>query len=525
MIDSFGTAKSDNEIAIYAGMVTSAFAFAEFTTGMMWGRISDKFGRKPVLIMGLVGTLLSMLLFGVAKNFPVALLARAVGGALNGNVGVIQTTVAELVPEKEHQPRAFAVMPFIWCLGSIVGPALGGLLAQPVLRYPSVFPPGGLFEEFPYLLPNLVASVVLVVGVAIGILFLEETHEVLKHKPDVGLIAGRKLISFFKGRNAQDSKYEGLNGYWSPASDDRSPLLSPNEESDVYQTFPDTASASGKKPPAVTTAFTRPVVLLIISYGILAYHTMGYEQLFPVFLSTPPADEPPHHLFKFVGGFGLDTQTIGFILSMQGVFSMTTQFFFFPPIVRYFGTLNVYRFCMLMYPLSYIIVPYLDFLPERFRFYGIYACLSIKITFGVLSYPCNAILLTNAVPSLLVLGAVNGMAASTASLCRAFGPTITGLIYSKGLELGVVGLAWWVNAAVCVLGGIECLYMKELDVDGVEEEAPIVIEEGDIEAIAVEAQIAGTTVTGAPVVDEYAIVRKVAEEQEEEGVLSVSFKD
>lgn len=61
--------------------------------------------------------MLSMLIFGFAKSFTVALLARAVGGALNGNIGVIQTTVAELVTEREHQPRAYAVMPFIWCLG------------------------------------------------------------------------------------------------------------------------------------------------------------------------------------------------------------------------------------------------------------------------------------------------------------------------------------------------------------------------------------------------------------------------
>lgn len=101
---------------------------------MMWGRISDKVGRKPVLIGGLVGTLVSNAMFGFAKSFPIALLARALGGGLNGNIGVIQTTVAELVREKEHQrmpraaalwrhgtdfsiARAFAIMPFIWCLG------------------------------------------------------------------------------------------------------------------------------------------------------------------------------------------------------------------------------------------------------------------------------------------------------------------------------------------------------------------------------------------------------------------------
>lgn len=61
--------------------------------------------------------MLSMLIFGFAKSLPVALLARAVGGALNGNIGVIQTTVAELVTEKEHQPRAYAVMPLVWCIG------------------------------------------------------------------------------------------------------------------------------------------------------------------------------------------------------------------------------------------------------------------------------------------------------------------------------------------------------------------------------------------------------------------------
>jgi MFS family permease len=73
-------------IAVYAGMVTSAFAFAEFSSGVPWGRLSDKIGRKPVLLTGLAGTALSMLIFGFAPNLPVALLARALGGLLNGYV-------------------------------------------------------------------------------------------------------------------------------------------------------------------------------------------------------------------------------------------------------------------------------------------------------------------------------------------------------------------------------------------------------------------------------------------------------
>ena len=84
MILSFDITSNSTKIAIYVGMVTSAFAFAEFSSGIVWGRISDKVGRKPVLLFGLAGTALSMLVFGLAPNLPVALLGRALGGLLNG---------------------------------------------------------------------------------------------------------------------------------------------------------------------------------------------------------------------------------------------------------------------------------------------------------------------------------------------------------------------------------------------------------------------------------------------------------
>jgi MFS family permease len=86
MIKDFNIAEDESQISVYAGMVTSAFTFAEFSTGVMWGRLSDKLGRKPVLLTGLVGTGLSVLMFGFAPNLWVALLARALGGALNGYV-------------------------------------------------------------------------------------------------------------------------------------------------------------------------------------------------------------------------------------------------------------------------------------------------------------------------------------------------------------------------------------------------------------------------------------------------------
>jgi len=86
MIESFHMTTDDRLIAIYAGMVTSAFTFAEFSSGMLWGKISDRVGRKPILLTGLAGTGLSMLVFGFAPNLPMAVFARALGGLLNGYV-------------------------------------------------------------------------------------------------------------------------------------------------------------------------------------------------------------------------------------------------------------------------------------------------------------------------------------------------------------------------------------------------------------------------------------------------------
>jgi hypothetical protein len=312
-------------------------------------------------------------------------------------------------------------------------------LAEPTRFYPGIFPPGGLLEKYPFLLPNMVASIILVLGIVNGILFLEETHEVLKLKRDRGVELGKKILVALNIEKAADQdKYEGPNGYSSPPNETQRLLASENTTYDSARSNgASTENADCEsivvQPPPVTSAFTRPVVGLIISYGILAYHTMGFEQLMPVFLSTPVSEEKPHSPIWFHGGLGMTTQAIGFILSMQGIFSMVTQFFVFPPLARHFGTLNLYRFCMTTYIISYALVPYLDFLPEYLQRTGIYLLLAIKIIYGVLAYPCNAILLTNSAPSLLVLGAINGIAASCASLARAISPTVTWSVGRGGL--------------------------------------------------------------------------------------------
>ena len=82
MVKDFGVGGRDNA-SFYAGIFISTFAFAESLTGMFWGALSDRVGRKPVLLIGCTGTMLSMLMVGFAPNLWLALAGRALGGLLS----------------------------------------------------------------------------------------------------------------------------------------------------------------------------------------------------------------------------------------------------------------------------------------------------------------------------------------------------------------------------------------------------------------------------------------------------------
>ena len=78
---------SKNDASFYCGVLIASFSLAESLSSMWWGCLSDRIGRKPVLLLGCFGTMLSLLVVGFSQNFAVALAGRIVGGLLNGNIG------------------------------------------------------------------------------------------------------------------------------------------------------------------------------------------------------------------------------------------------------------------------------------------------------------------------------------------------------------------------------------------------------------------------------------------------------
>ncbi|KAF2675520.1 MFS general substrate transporter [Microthyrium microscopicum] len=454
MVKSFDITDDERQIAFYAGIVTSAFAMAEFMASLFWGRLSDSIGRKPVLLTGIFGTGISMLMFGFAPNLPMALLARALGGILNGNIGVLSTVVAEVVTNKEHQPRAFSIMPFVWSVGSMIGAAIGGSLAEPVKNYPNTFHKGSIFDKFPYLLPNLVCTACVAVSFIFGILFLEETHEEKKDRKDVGLTLGNWFLGLFSSK-AQITQDQEEGKLMLPFEDEKKSFDSVESSPSLLQG--DALSPAlpvSRKRYAIREMLTPQIRLIIMSYGVLAFHTISFEQLLPILFSMPKSDIPAHLPFKFLGGLELTTKTIGMILAVQGGLQVIAQLVVFPLIVARLGPLRTFRLVIFSYPVLYCLVPYLTLAPGFIQHIGIGIILVWKVTGQALSYPSSNIMLVNHTPSKNVLGTLNGFVASAASLARTLGPVFAGMVQAAGLKAGISGLSWWTCAVVAVIGAV-----------------------------------------------------------------------
>jgi MFS family permease len=98
----------------------STFFLVETLFVLQWGRLSDRIGRKPVVLIGLLGLSLSMLCFGLSQTFPALVASRSLVGLLNGNVGVLKSMMGEITDDT-NAAQGFAFIPIVWSTGSTIG--------------------------------------------------------------------------------------------------------------------------------------------------------------------------------------------------------------------------------------------------------------------------------------------------------------------------------------------------------------------------------------------------------------------
>ncbi len=125
-----------HSVTLGYGAIVACFALMQFLCAPVLGRLSDRFGRRPVMLLSLAGGMVDYLLTGFAPTLWLLFAARMVGGMTAANLAVISAAIADLTPQEERA-RRYGTLNAVLGLGWIAGPALGGMLGQlaPVLPF------------------------------------------------------------------------------------------------------------------------------------------------------------------------------------------------------------------------------------------------------------------------------------------------------------------------------------------------------------------------------------------------------
>lgn len=350
MTKSFPEVK-EGQTGLYVGLIASSFALAQFTTNFFWGWLSDKIGRKPVILTGTFLTLMCFLAFGFCKTLWQAVLVQALMGIVNGNSGVVSTCLGEIT-DRSNQSRAFTYLPVVYGIGGITGPIVGGLLVfyQNPLHMDKPNP-------FPYLLPNLFSALVLGIDLAVCMVFLEESLEEAKDLPPLGKRIGDLFTRIWQFTSSSRPSYvprwlsrqkshysqhlDGIN------EEDEDLAETSDAESDgiAPALFPDTDGELTKKE-----ILNRDTVLLLVTYTIFQLANISYNSLYPIFAEEV---EPT--------GRGLKPEAVGLSLSFAGAITIVFQVGIFGKLRGKLGNKMAYRASLAFFVVAFSLMPWVGY--------------------------------------------------------------------------------------------------------------------------------------------------------------------
>ncbi|CAL5420504.1 unnamed protein product [Camellia sinensis] len=379
MIRDFHIAKREEDIGYYAGYVGSSFMFGRALTSVLWGMVADRYGRKPVIMFGTISVVVFNTLFGLSTNFWMAVCTRFLLGSLCGILGPMRAYASE-VCRKEYQALGMSIVSTSWGIGLVIGPALGGFLAQPAEKYPNIFSKESIFGRFPYFLPCLTISL-FTLFVSIVCCWLPET---------------------LHNHNGKDDSCDALEA----ATNESNALEDVKNSGEVSTSF-------------MSLLKNWPLMSSIIVYCVFQLHDMAYTEIFSLWAVSP----------RSYGGLSYTTADVGEVLAVSGLGLLLFQLFLYPLVVRIVGPIMVSRIG------AALSIPLLSSYPYIAMLSGVGLALvvsSASVLKNVLSVSITTglFLLQNRAVSQEQRGAANGISMSAMSLFKAVGPAAGGSLFS-----------------------------------------------------------------------------------------------
>lgn len=336
MVASFPDVKGGQE-GLYVGLIASSFALAQFTTNFMWGSLSDRIGRKPVVLIGTILTAACFVAFGFCRTLWQAILVQVLMGLVNGNQGVISTCLGEIT-DRSNQSKAFTYLPVIYGIGGITGPALGGLL---VFKDNPLRP--GTPNPYPYLLPNLFSAAVLAIDLILAMIFLDETLEEVKTLPPLGARISN-LFSWIWQFSGSSHRPTYLRRFLKKADRDDQSDGASGQPAPTF--FPEVSSDNLTSKQVLN----RDTILLLSTFFIFQLSNIAYNSLYPIFAEA----EPPT-------GRGLSTEEVGLSLAFAGAVTILFQVGLFGALRDKIGNKASYRVSLAGFTIAFLLMPWVGY--------------------------------------------------------------------------------------------------------------------------------------------------------------------
>lgn len=440
------TKGDDRKTGYYAGIIESVFFFAEAATVFQWGWLSDRIGRRPVLLLGPLGLTFAMLKFGISTSFWSLVWTRCFQGIFNGNIGVSKTVMVELTDET-NIGDAFAMMPLMWSIGTTIAPIMGGILSNPATRWPGVFGKIPLFETHPYLLPCLVSATVAFLSFVIAFFGFKETlpsiinrenqAKAKKIDRDPEVSRDGSADTLLSSTNGADYGTTGSTRCHSPASSGSS-----------LDSCRKLENSSTDSPTLRSVLKSKTLQLIIINYILLTFTDACYNVLIPLIYSTPIE----------LGGLGFNPYQIGLIMGIWGLLNAFVQINLLGKAIRKYGASRVYKIAYSSYAVCFLTFPISTYLARRNGSVGVGTCISIFVQLSsqflpYMSYGAIHVVIAETTPK-PVLGSINGIVQMTGCTMRTIGPVFASSLFSVSLEKRLMGgnFVYVVLYAVVVVG-------------------------------------------------------------------------
>jgi len=436
---------SEKEIGFLTGILGACFCAAQFFTSYPLGKLSDRIGRKPILIVGNVSCIVGALGFGAASRFWQACLSRIVMGTFNAIIGAEKAMIGEAL-KREEQSDAMKHFSLVWGLGTLAGPVMGGMLASPcdadnIIRGPTAGlglcreNGDGIFDKKPFLLPCIAAACTSVIALIGTLFFMSES---------LPRLAGNNGSTEYKqvGSIDEDAMYKKNSDLQMYVNDDielsttikavaQGNFFSDQEKDEEPVSIAHDVESSKEIVTIMPWYKQMNVLLALGGYASIAFCFIMLDELIPIFASAP----------KEEGGLDFSPSELSGPLAFGGLVLVLWILFGYKWMNERFGIINTCKHGLyqtlpmtLMFPLCSIkLVPAMPMM---------WIAITMKYIAATNAFT-SCLVLVNLVAPKDSLGEVNGLGQTLASGVRSLGPALAGIIWAGSIQLfHALGQLW-----------------------------------------------------------------------------------